>query len=204
MLEGCEPGEVTFLHKLDCNKEAAEIAFGEHSHLAGLRGLFFKLLDRSISMTENGRGYRFQRGGVTHSGKLLHHNVPSSEELGAWDRACGGRQRYIEDCGESRSWVYCRQYGVVSVQGGGHQLFMSYLRFKLTGQEELYASSVTGGCFKWADEFLELPGTAFNSSVGGNHVVAVEGNLTPEEVSTFEAGGYEVRYVKKQSKGAVS
>ena len=199
LLEGCQPETVTAFHKIDHNVEAASISMGSQVHPVGLRAFFFKLLEQSIQVIDGGRGYRFSYGGFSHSGKLLHHNTPAKEEHGNWSNAGGGRQRYLEDCGENKSWVYCREYGCVSVPGGHHQLFMSYLRFKLTDRMSEYPHLVSKGCHKWADEFLQLPGTAFNSSVGGNHVVATEGNLTLGEIAAIQKGGYEIKFLKNET-----
>lgn len=197
LLEGCHPETVTVFHKIDHNTEAASIVFDNLVHPVGLRALFFKLLESNLRVIHDGRGFRFEYKGFTHSGPLLHRNQPSKEDLVHWERAGGGHQRYIEDCGRSRSWVYCREYGCVSVPSGYHQLFMSFLWFKLTGKMGEYQHLVSRGSHKWADEFLQLPGTAFNSSVGGNHVVATEGNLSPEEVVAIRAGGYEIKFLEK-------
>ncbi|MGL4353011.1 MAG: hypothetical protein ACRCTP_03595 [Aeromonas popoffii] len=196
LLEGAQSELITPLHKIDHNEEAAAICTGEQTHLVGTRALFFKLLEQHLQVIDGGRGYRFSRGDFSYSGKLLHHNAPVKEELRYWVSAGGGRQRYLEDCGEGRSWVYCREYGCVSVPSGHHQLFMSFLLFKLTDRMGEYRHLVGKGSHKWADEFLQLPGTAFNSSVGGNHVVATEGNLTPEEIVAIRNGGYEIKFFK--------
>lgn len=197
LLEGCQPETVTAFHKIDHNVEAASISLGSQVHPVGLRAFFFKLLEKNIQVIEGGRGYRFSYGGLTHTGKLFHHNQPTKEELKYWEMAGGGHQRYLEDCGENKSWVYCREYGCISVPGGHHQLFMSYLWFKLTGREDLHKSTVVGSSYAWVDGFLGLPGAAYNSSVNGNTVTAVEGNLTHCEIAAIQAGGYRIQFLKK-------
>ncbi|HHP5493108.1 TPA: hypothetical protein ACSCYS_003507 [Aeromonas veronii] len=186
--------KITFLDDGTYGRDLiGKILDGEDLGVKGAWRVFFDCLNSCIVPDESGRYFTYHFKNLTFNGRFLHPMTPKGVESYRWDRAGGGRPRYLSECGEVRSWVYAREIGIVPVAFGEHALFMSYLYQRRYGEDEFFTEHKHESQDVQA-ELLKKEGIAYKSSINSK-VSACKGSLNEEEVSSFVKNGYIIEYI---------